>query len=131
MNKIYLRDVGHRNSLLQKLGKEVLQDSDRGFLIQTAVFDHASRLRFYLTEHTEHEIFYWEDATGEVDIIIPCKNVVIPIEVKATITKPNASLRRFLAENKAAPWGVIITKDTLKIEGNILYCPLWAFFLMC
>ncbi|MFA5856673.1 MAG: ATP-binding protein [Candidatus Pacearchaeota archaeon] len=132
MNKAYLVDVGHRNALLGKMNEEILNESDSGLLIQTAVFNHASRLRFYLSKYTEHEIFYWEDGTNEVDLILDLPVLVLPLEVKSRSgNKAVGAIKRFLAEHNKSKWGIIITLDELKLEDNILFMPLWAFLLMC
>jgi len=132
MNKAYLVDSGHRNALLGKMNEEVLKESDAGLLIQTVVFNHVSRLRFYLTGHTEHEIFYWEDGTSEIDLILDLPIFVLPIEVKSKSgDKAVGAVKKFLAEHNKSKWGIIITLDELKLEDNILFMPLWAFLLMC
>lgn len=135
-NKAYLVDTGHMNTLLGRMTNDVLNEPSSGFIIQTAVFNHASRLRFYLTGHTEYDIFYWEDGNGkhEVDVIIEVKNMdsVLPIEVKSKSgEKGIASVRKFMDNHENAKWGIVITKDELKLEKNVLLIPLWAFLMMC
>lgn len=131
-NKAYMVDVGHRNVLLGKMNEEVLKESDSGLLIQTAVFNHASRLRFYLSDHTQHEIDYWEDGKHEVDVVMDLPIFALPIEVKSKSgDKAIESIKIFIGEHKKSKWGIIVTLDELKIEENILFMPLWAFLLMC
>lgn len=132
MNKAYLVDVGHRNALLGKMNEEVLKESGFGLVIQTAVFNHASRLRFYLSEHTEHEIFYWEDGPNEIDLILDLPIFTLPIEVKSKSGKKAiGAIKKFLAEHNKSKWGIVVTLDELKLNDDILFIPLWAFLLMC
>jgi predicted AAA+ superfamily ATPase len=131
MNKAYMVDTGHRNALLGKMNEDALKDPDSGLLIQTAVFNHAERLRFYLTNHMEHEIFYWEDGTSEIDLILDSSKLILPIEVKSNSgDKAVGAIKKFISENKLK-WGIIVTLDELKLEKDILFVPLWAFLLMC
>ncbi|MFH1840076.1 MAG: ATP-binding protein [Nanoarchaeota archaeon] len=133
MNKAYLIDTGHRNALVGKLNKDLLAESEAGLVIQTAVFNHAGKLKFFLSDHTDHEICYWEDKNaGEVDIVIELPKVLIPIEVKSNSgEKGLKAVYKFIELNKKSKWGIIITKDELKLEKNVLFMPLWAFLLMC
>ncbi len=132
--KVYVSDVGHRNVLLRALSENILLNSDAGLVIQTAVFDHACRLRFFLTGHREHEIFYWENGKGEVDIVVQLLDgKALPIEVKSRSGKTGvASIKRFISKNKKkCKWGIIVTHDELRIQDDVLLIPLWAFLLMC
>ncbi len=132
MNKAYLIDVGHRNALLGRMSPEILTGSDSGLIIQTVVFNHASRLRFFLSNHTEYEVYYWEDGTTEVDVVIDLPISLMPVEVKSKSgEKAIGAIKRFMEEHKKSKWGIIVTRDDLKIEDNILFIPIWAFLLMC
>ena len=132
-NKAYIVDVGHRNALLGKMSLNILNEADFGLVIQTAVFNHASRLRFWLSNKKDYEIFYWEDDYGEVDIIIDLPGHTIPIEVKSRSGEKGVdTIKRFINKNdKKSKWGIIVTKDELRLDNNILFMPLWAFLIMC
>lgn len=132
MNKVYLIDTGHRNALVGKMNRKVLTESESGLIIQTAVFNHATRLKFFLSKHTNFEICYWEDKDNEVDIVIDLPIAIIPAEVKSKSgSKGLKSIYKFISEYQKSTWGLIITKDELRLEKNILFLPLWAFMLMC
>lgn len=132
MNKAYLVDIGHRNALLGKMNKDLLNESEAGLVIQTAVYNHASRLKFYLSKHSEYEIYYWEDENSEVDVVLDIPIFVLPIEVKSKSgDKGMAAIHKFIEKNKKSSWGMIVTKDEFKLEKNILFMPVWAFLLMC
>lgn len=131
-NKAYMIDVGHRNALLGKMNELALQESSSGLLIQNVVYNHSSKLRFFLSGYTEHEIFYWEDGKDEIDVILDIPIFVLPIEVKSRRgDKGVAGIKKFLNISKKAKWGMIITLDELKLEDNVLFMPLWAYLLMC
>jgi len=56
----------------------------------------------------------------------------IPIESKFRGVLPEATLNEienFIKEYKS-PFGIVITKDLYKIEGNIARIPLWMFLLL-
>lgn len=130
-NKSYMMDVGQRNALIGKMNEQMLNEADAGLAIQTAVFNHATRLRFYLTGHKDYDIFYWEDGSNEVDIVMDLPITVLPLEVKSKSgEKGLGAVHKFMEEHKKSKWGIIVTKDDLKLEKNILLMPLWAFLIM-
>ncbi len=132
MNKIYLVDTGQRNALLGRMNKEILNEPEAGLIIQTAVYNHASRLRFFLTNHQEYETYYWENQGKEVDVIIDLPIFVLPIESKSNNTDgAESSIKKFIEDNKKSSWGIIVNSNELKLNKNVLYIPLWVFLLMC
>ncbi|MDD5253756.1 MAG: ATP-binding protein [Candidatus Nanoarchaeia archaeon] len=133
MNKVYLLDNGHRNALLGRMDKGLLNEPESGLIIQTVVFNHISRLKFILSNYTNTEVCYWEDnLDNEVDIIMDLPIVLLPIEVKSKSGDDGVkAIYKFMEEHKKSEWGVIITHDELKLEKNILFVPLWALLLMC
>ena len=131
-NKVYLIDAGHRNALVGKMGKEILNEPEIGLVMQTVVFNHARNLKFHLSKYTDYEICYWEDKESEVDVIINLPILLLPTEVKLKSgSKGVKGIKKFIQQHKESKWGMIITKNELKIEENILFMPLWAFLLMC
>jgi uncharacterized protein len=133
MNKIYLVDTGQRNALVGKMNGDLMNECEAGLIIQTAVYNHASRLKFCLTGHSEHETYYWENQGKEVDVVIDLPLFVLPIESKSKNTNgAEASIKKFIDENKKkTSWGMVINNDELKLNENVLYVPLWAFLFMC
>jgi predicted AAA+ superfamily ATPase len=132
MSKIYLADTGHRNALLGKMNSELLGEAEAGLVIQTAVFNHACRLKYYLSKYTDFEICYWEDRDSEVDIVFDLPIVTLPVEVKSKSgTQGLKAVHKFVEQHAKSHWGVIVSKDDLAIDKNILFIPLWAFLLMC
>jgi len=133
MNKIYLVDTGQRNALVGKMNHDILNESEAGLIIQTAVYNHASRLKFYLTGHSEYETYYWENHGKEVDVVIDLPLFILPIESKSKNTNgAEASIKKFIEENKKkTSWGIVINNNELKLNENILYLPLWIFLFMC
>ena len=133
MDKVYLVDTGHRNVLLGKMSKELTIDQSFGLVIQTAVFNHASRLKSFLTNYVDYEINYWEEGGYEVDVIIDLQTTITPIEVKSTNGKKGIpAVKKFIQEHqKRSKWGIVITREECELQENILLMPLWAFMLMC
>jgi predicted AAA+ superfamily ATPase len=132
MNKAYLVDVGHRNMLLGKMTSELLSESEIGLVIQTVVYNHASRLKFFLSNKSHYDIYYWEDGNSEVDLILDLPIFVLPIEVKSKSgDKALAAIYKFMDQNEKSKWGIIITKDELRIDGKIIFIPAWLFLMIC
>jgi predicted AAA+ superfamily ATPase len=132
--KVFIHDVGLRNAITNSLNERLLQNpSELGEVVETVVYDHAKRLRFFLENAREHSLFYWKYQLKEVDIILPVGKIAIPIEIKYqnAISKSDVlSVKKFM-ERYNSPFGLIITKDLLKFEENIFYLPLWIFLIMC
>lgn len=132
--KIYIADVGHRNALLSQMNKALLSSStDLGKIVQTVAFQHAIRLKFNFSNHTDFHVYYWRNHDTEVDIVIDRENL-LPIEVKITDNiggSDRRGLKKFLDKYKNSNFGIILTKDRIDFKENILYMPLWQFLIMC
>ena len=132
MSKIYMVDSGHRNVLVGKMNEGMLKESDAGLVIQSIVFNHAQNLKYRLSKYADFEVCYWEDYGLEVDVVIDLPFLLLPCEVKSKSgDKGKKAIYKFLEVHKESKWGMVITKDELKLEDRILFLPLWAFLLMC
>ena len=126
--KINILDNGIQNSLLKR--KEV-DDATAGHIVE-GMADFDARL---LCEKENYNQYYFRNAAQEeVDIIIDRKLDLIPIEVKYSNTIDPAdteNIRKFIEANKSGlsgvNYGIMITKDTFKIEDNLYYIPYWMF----
>lgn len=120
--KLFFIDCGLRNSLLLK----EINDLEKTKIVENIIFFHILSLK---KRELFPRIFYWLDkARNEVDIVISFKNEVIPIEVKYSDNIGKKDIRgliKFCEEFKAR--GLVITKDILKNEGNIMFIPAWLF----
>jgi len=126
--KINILDNGIQNSLLKR--KEV-DDATAGHIVE-GMADFDARL---ICEKENYNQYYFRNAAQEeVDIIIDRKLDLIPIEVKYSNTIDPAdteNIRKFIEANKSGlsgvNYGIMITKDTFKIEDNLYYIPYWMF----
>ena len=125
--KLSILDNGIQNSLLKQ--KNI--DSDlAGHIIESMVdFD----FRLLCEKENYKEFYYRNSGKEEIDIIIDRNIDIIPIEVKYTNQIENSDLKainKFIEENQnkginQAKFGIIITKDILKKEGNLYFIPYW------
>ncbi|TRZ87637.1 MAG: ATP-binding protein [Methanosarcinales archaeon] len=123
--KLYFIDCGLRNSLLLK----EIDELEKTKIIENIVFFHILSLK---KRELFPRIFYWIDRTrNEVDIVINLKKEVIPIEVKYSDNigkKDIKGLINFCEEFKTR--GLVITKNLLRDDGNIIFIPAWLFLIM-
>lgn len=123
--KLFFIDCGLRNSLLLK----EIDDLEKTKIVENIIFFHILSLK---KRELFPKIFYWLDkARNEVDVVATLKNEVIPIEVKYSdyIEKKDIKgLIKFCEEFKTR--GLVITKDLLRNEGNIMFIPAWLFLII-
>ncbi len=136
--KIYLNDVGLRNSLVRKMSPAILTEN-LGELVETVVCDHLLRLSFKWSNYVEPEVYYWSDKKGkETDFIVKTQNLgslYLPLECKYSDNPDNLKgIMSFLEDEKGnAPFGIVLTKDSLTYdEGRrLLFIPIYLFLLLC
>ena len=125
--KLSLIDNGIQNSLL----KQKSIDNNLEGHIAEAMVDFDFRL---LCEKENYKQFYYRNSNKEeIDIIIDRNIDIIPIEVKYTNQIENSDLKainKFVEEHQnkeinKCNFGILITKDILKKEGNIYFIPYW------
>ncbi len=123
--KLSILDNGICNSLLKK--KEI-NSNEAGHIIESMVdFD----IRLICERENYNEYYYRNSKKEEIDIILDRKIDIIPIEVKYTnkIEKSDvAVIKKFVESNKdnkigKTKYGIIITKDIYKKEGDIYFIP--------
>ena len=127
--KISILDNGIQNSLLKQKN---IDDDITGHIVESMV-DFDFRL---LCEKENYKQFYYRNSDKEeIDIIIDRNIDIIPIEVKYTNQIESSDLKvinKFIEEHQdnkinKAKFGIIITKDILKKEGNLYFIPYWLF----
>ncbi len=125
--KISILDNGIQNSLLKQ--KNI--DNDLAGHIVESMVDFDFRL---LCEKENYKQFYYRNSDKEeIDIIIDRNVDIVPIEIKYTNQIESSDLKvinKFIEEhsNKGineAKFGIVITKDILKKEGNLYFIPYW------
>ena len=97
-----------------------MEGYDMGHLVESVIVNHLEKTSFWRTPQKD-----------EVDIVIKRNNEVIPIEIKYKnqITKKDLKgIVKFMKKFKVKR-GIIVTKDVLKEENDILYMPAWLFLL--
>lgn len=123
--KLFFIDCGLRNSLLLK----EINELEKTKIVENLVFSHILYLK---KKELFPKIFYWLDkGRNEVDIVFTFKNEVIPVEVKYTNEigkKDIKGLVKFCEEFESK--GIVVTKDLLKKEENIIYIPAWVFLMI-
>ena len=132
--KVFVPNPSVRNSLLSRVSPSALRDpSYLGPSVEGLVHDHAKRLAYCLDPGHDPEAFYWRDRGGhEVDIVVRIDERTLPIEVKyrADPGRDLGGLKAFMEEEKDVPFGLVVTRDVLSREEQVLFIPLPWFLLM-
>ena len=125
--KLSVLDTGIQNSLLKQ--KEI-DDNLAGHTVE-AMVDFDFRL---LCERENYKQFYYRNSDKEeIDLILDRNLDIVPIEIKYTNQIENSDLKvinKFIEmhQNKEidkASFGIVVTKDILKKEGNLYFIPYW------
>lgn len=127
--KLYLRDHATRNVLIGLLNRRLFEFGvEAGKTAETVVQDHAGRLVHRLEGRLQTN--YWK-GKKEVDIVITLATVPIPIEVKYQEAPDDiGGVKEFIKEF-GSPFGLVITKDAFRLEGEVLFVPLHLFLAAC
>src|SRR5208282_3238160 len=128
--KIYLTNPAILNLLLGHLGQDLTRRASWiGPVAESVVHDHAKRLAFNYSPGVDPTAYYWRDERGhEVDIVIEADGNPLPIEVKYR-TDPKRDLGGIEAfiEKFHSSAAVVVTRDVLALESNVIYIPLPDF----
>lgn len=106
-----------------------------GNIIEGIVANHLKRLKFNLEGGLKSDISYWSENRREVDIVCDLFHQPLPVEVKYRNKigeRERKGLKAFLEKNKSAPFGIIVSKDSLDYleSERIVIIPLWIFLLL-
>jgi len=135
--KVYVVDVGMRNAVLgvtkHDLGSHKAQ---LGQLAETIVHGHCMRLKYRIHPTNNFILNYWRAKNQkEIDIVMDLGDTLLPIEVKYTESinsEDKNNLKQYLIEHKKkAGFGILVTKDEIFLDNNIIGIPLWLFLLIC
>jgi uncharacterized protein len=127
--KLYLRDHPTRNVLVGLLNRRLFEFGEEiGKTVETIVADHALRLVYKLEGRMQS--YYWK-GKKEVDVVIKLGPIPIPIEVKYQ-ERPDdiGGVEEFMNEFDTGI-GIVVTKNTLRLDGDILFVPLPLFLAVC
>ncbi|MFB6199597.1 MAG: ATP-binding protein [Candidatus Nanohaloarchaea archaeon] len=132
--KIYVPDTGILNTMNGDLNDSTLENNEKmGQIVQTATYELSKRLQFFLSNHQDAEIYYW-DKEGEVDLVMEGTNYLLPMEVKngSSTSKRLKGVKSFIQDYDKADFGIAVNNsDELELEDNILHVPTWLYFLTC
>ncbi len=135
--KIYFQDIGLRNAICGVLDVQ-FSETDQGHLAETVACDHIKRLAFKLNQNSFGHIYCYSseksgsDETGETDFIVdlPRYKLKLPIEIKYRKSIGGLNSMREFMSNQKQPFGMVLTRDSLKLQDNIAYIPLWMFAIL-
>jgi len=117
--KLYVIDNGLRNVVSFKFS------GDEGRLVENVVFNRLKEMGF--------EVYYWK-RKGDVDFVYMNKNKLTAINVSYADSLNKREVESLLefkdVYKKSVEKLIIITKDTQKIENDVVYVPLWKWLLM-
>lgn len=106
-------------------------------LVESVVCNHLIRLAFNLSPSSDYEytnkVFYWESKSQrEVDFAVKINHRYLPIEVKyrSVVTKDDVQgLHEFAQSGQSYP-GIVVTKDLLTIEEDLMLIPCYLFLAL-
>ncbi len=115
----------------------ILDYENKSKLIESIICDHLIRMAFNFYHPIEffnyqNFLFYWKDKNNrEVDFVIKTDDKYIPIEVKYRENDNGdyKGMNSFLRITKHK-YGIVLTKNTLKIEKNLVKIPIYLFLLL-
>lgn len=124
--KIYLSDVGILNHVLKLSMEDILFHRIslyKGIIAENYV---ANQL---VSSH--HDLYYWKDASYEIDFLISTKDGIIPVEVKAGESKKSKSLNAYM-EKYHPSYAIRISTREFGYDPvtKIKSIPLYAVFLI-
>ncbi|RJS82995.1 ATP-binding protein [Candidatus Bathyarchaeota archaeon] len=132
--KVYINDPGVRNVAVGALNEYLLGDTaELGKVIEAVVADHCRRLKFALEPTSEIQTFYWKNKQYETDIIIEMFQKPLPIEVKYRERIDKRDLRGLLefSERNKPSIKIVVTRERLDQNDEIIFIPLRLFLMMC
>lgn len=103
---------------------------DVGHRIETVVFENLLKYSYDFSEGlnlTAGPYFWYSDRGNEIDFLITLNNKLVPIEVKY---QNRIAKSDYFSLQKVFGRGVLVTKDTIFRDGNVIGIPL-EVFLSC
>lgn len=125
--KLYLLDVGLLGAMI-RVPQKIIIKGDRQFSEYNGAFVE-NYVAQELVAHGQGDLYYWTSRSkAEVDFIVPWQEHILPLEVKAGISKQKKSLRVY-GQKYDPP---ILSRATLmnfKEDGGVRNYPLYAAWL--
>ena len=99
-----------------------------GKTVETIVADHASRLLYKLEGRMQS---YYRKGKKGVDIVIKTGPTPLPTKVKYQEHPDDiGGVKEFMNEFYTGV-GIVVTKNTLRLDGDVLFVPLPLFLVVC
>ena len=117
---LYILDNGIANAMLRL---PEITDTQTGRIVESI----CARDALAVCEDHLWSLYYWREKGIEVDLVIDKKTGVLPIEVKYKANATQTSLLKFrqVFSNAKIPVSIVISKDRLDKENDVLYIPFW------
>ncbi len=108
-----------------------LDGEDKGRIAETLVFNTLKKFAGI----TDISYYRAPDGKKEIDFIVRIGRSLVPIEVKNRLEVQEQDIQGmhdFLNEyGSENAFGIIVTKNSLKLKGNVLQIPIGLFLLLC
>jgi len=117
---LYVLDNGIANALLRL---PQIDDTRAGHVVESI----CARDAIAACTNNHWSLFYWREKEYEVDLVLDRKTDILPIEVKYRKDTGQTGLSAFrqaFADDQI-PFSVVITKDRLDKQNDVLYIPFW------
>jgi predicted AAA+ superfamily ATPase len=118
--KAVFGEVGMKNAII---GPNKPKDVETAVDIHLIHYGHGAKVFF--------TPFYWKN-DSEVDFVLETDTLLVPVETKyqSDISEPDlAGVRSFMAGFKCKQ-GIVVSRDSFDVEGDIFVLPAWFFLLM-
>jgi hypothetical protein len=105
-------------------------------LIESVVGDHLIRLVFNFNPSADFDptcnLMYWKTTKDEVDYVIKINQTYLPIEVKYTSSFSKSDINGMYTFTRSGNSykGIVITKNLLNNEKNVMAIPAYLFLLL-
>ena len=125
--KLYLLDIGLLGAMIKVPQKSIIKGDYLFSKYNGAFVENFAAQEF--TAHGQKDLYYWSSKkTAEVGFVVGFKNQILPLEVKAEISKQKKSLRVYGEKFKPS----VLSRSTLmnfKEDGKVRDYPLYAVSL--
>ena len=117
---LYVLDNGIANALLRL---PEIDETRAGRIVESI----CARNALAACQDNLWSLHYWREKSAEVDFVIDRKTDVLPVEIKYRndIKHPGLAVFRQMFSDLNIPASLVITKDRLDCEQDILFIPFW------
>lgn len=98
-------------------------------------YNQKQSLQAYSTPTTRHDLYYWHrqapGSNAELDYLMGCDQMVVPIEVKSGRGSQLQSLRRFLSTRPKSKYGIRFSTHDFSVYEDLYSYPIYAVANAC